>query len=158
MAKVNNVIRLLDSRKIDYQVFELPEEKLGAQGTAAMLGVPAEIVFKTIVVTRKPGKPLLVVVPGSHEVNLKAVAKAVREKKVFLATHAEAEKLTRLQTGGISPLALLNKGFSVILDESAREHAVIHISGGVLGMNIRLGVDDLIRLVNASVAKVGTAE
>lgn len=158
MTIKNNVTRLLDSRKIKYKVFKLPEEKLGAQGTAALLNVPTEMVYKTIVVIRKSEKPLLIVVPGSHEVDLKAVAKAVREKKVFLPTQVEAEKLTKLQTGGISPLALLNKGFSVILDESAQEHEEIHISGGQRGLNIRLGVDDLIKLLNARVAKVSTEQ
>ena len=49
----NNITRLLDQRKIKYTAFELPAEKLGAEVTAEMLGVPPEIVFKTIVVKRE---------------------------------------------------------------------------------------------------------
>jgi Cys-tRNA(Pro)/Cys-tRNA(Cys) deacylase len=61
----NNVTRLLDQRKIQYTLFELPAEKLGAELTAEKLGVPPEIVFKTIVVKREGrGKPILAVVPG----------------------------------------------------------------------------------------------
>ncbi|MBL7164388.1 MAG: Cys-tRNA(Pro) deacylase, partial [Anaerolineales bacterium] len=81
MAK-NNVTRLLDQRKIPYEVFELPEEKLGAKKTAQLLNVPLEIVFKTIVVTRlERVKPILAVVPGNADVDLKALAKALGEKK-----------------------------------------------------------------------------
>ena len=65
MAIVNNVTRLLDQRHIGHEAFELPSEKLGARETASLLGIDPAVVFKTIVVTRdKPGKPLLVVVPG----------------------------------------------------------------------------------------------
>ncbi len=150
----NNVTRLLDSRKVTYSIFELPAEKLGALRTAELLNVSPDMVFKTIVVTRKPGKPILAIIPGSHEVDLKALAKFLGEKKVMLPTQAEAEKLTRLQTGGISPLALLNKGFVIILDASAQEYPEIHISGGQRGLNIRLGVGDLIKLTNARVGLV----
>jgi Cys-tRNA(Pro)/Cys-tRNA(Cys) deacylase len=146
----NNVTRLLDSRKINYTVFELPVEKLGAEDTARILGVPFEIVFKTIVVLReKPGKTILAVVPGIGEVNLKAVASTVGEKKVHLSTQLEAEKITGLQAGGISPLALINRGFTVLLDRSALAHEQIHISGGQRGLNIRLPVKSLIELTNA---------
>jgi Cys-tRNA(Pro)/Cys-tRNA(Cys) deacylase len=146
----NNVTRILDSRKIAYTAFELPAEKLGAEETARILGVPLEIVFKTIVVLReKPGKTILAVVPGTGEVNLKAVASALGEKKVHLPTQAEAEKLTGLQAGGISPLALVNRGFTVLLDRSALAHDQIHVSGGQRGLNIRLPVKALIELTNA---------
>jgi Cys-tRNA(Pro)/Cys-tRNA(Cys) deacylase len=151
----NNITRLLDQRKIKYTAFELPAEKLGAEVTAEMLGVPPEIVFKTIVVKREgKGKPILAVVPGNREVDLKLLAKAVGEKKVFLTTQKEAEQLTQLQAGGISPLALLNRGFQIVLDQSAQNHLEIHISGGQRGLNFRLPVEDLVKLTNARLAEI----
>ena len=151
----NNITRLLDQRKIQYQVFELPAEKLGAEITAEFLGVPAEIVFKTIVIKRDGrGKPILAVVPGNSEVDLKKLAQAVGEKKVYLTTKKEAEALTKLQAGGISPLALINQGFQVVIDQSAQDHAEIHISGGQRGLNIRLAVKDVVQLTNAQPAYI----
>lgn len=159
MAIVNNVTRFLDSRKVRYTAFETPAEKLGAMETAQLLGLEPEAVFKTIVVTReKPKKPLLVVVPGPSSVDLKLLAAAVGEKKVHLPTEREAEQLTGLQAGGISPLALVNKGFQVVIDSSAQNHAEIHISGGQRGLNIRLQVTDLVNLTNARVALVSRPE
>ena len=155
MPTVNNVTRFLDSRKIAYRVYETPSEKLGAQETARILNVPLEVVYKTIVVTReKPKKPLLAVVPGPRNVDLKRLAAALGEKKVYLPTEREAEQLTGLQAGGISPLALLNKGFQVVIDSSAKEQGEIHVSGGQRGLNIRLSVNDLINLTNARVASI----
>lgn len=155
MPTVNNVTRFLDSRKIKYQVFETPAAKLGAMEAAMILNLDPKIVFKTIVVTRdKPGKPVLAVVPGPSNVDLKLLASALGEKKVHLPTEREAEQLTGLQAGGISPLALINKGFQVIIDLSAQKHAEIHVSGGQRGMNIKLPVDDLIKLTNARIASI----
>jgi Cys-tRNA(Pro)/Cys-tRNA(Cys) deacylase len=151
----NNVTRLLDQRKIDYQAYELPEEKLGALETARYLDVAPELVYKTIVVTRKGrGKTILAVVPGTAEVDLKAVAKALDEKKVKLPTQREAEDLTGLEAGGISPLALLNRGFEVVIDTSAQDHEQIHVSGGQIGLNIRLPVDALKKLTKARFAAI----
>jgi Cys-tRNA(Pro)/Cys-tRNA(Cys) deacylase len=159
MPIVNNVTRLLDSRKIFYTAFELPAEKLGALETARLLDVDPATVYKTIVVTREKStgkKPLLVVIPGPNQVDLKALAAFLGEKKVYLPTEREAEALTGLQAGGISPLALLNKGFQVLLDASAREQTEIHVSGGERGLNICLPVESLIRLTNARLAPIST--
>lgn len=159
MPIVNNVTRLLDSRKISYTIHELPAEKLGATETARLLDVEPASVFKTIVVTRdKPKKPLLVVVPGTANVDLKLLAAALGEKKVYLPTEREAEQLTGLQAGGISPLALLNKGFQVVLDASAESYDQIHVSGGQRGLNIRLPVKDLVNLTNARLAHVSRVD
>ena len=155
MPIVNNVTRLLDSRKIPYTAFDTPPEKLGALETAHLLGVEPASVFKTIVVTReKPRKPLLVVVPGPNTVDLKLLAAALGEKKVHLPTEREAEQLTGLQAGGISPLALINKGFQMVIDSSAQNFVEIHVSGGQRGLNIRLTVADLVKLTNARIAPV----
>ncbi len=117
-----------------------------------LLNVPLEQVFKSIVVKREgKGKPILAVVPGSAEVDLKSLAKALGEKKLHLPTEREAEQLTGLQVGGISPLALINKGFQVVLDSSAGKYQEIHISGGQRGLNIRLPVEALISLTHARV-------
>jgi Cys-tRNA(Pro)/Cys-tRNA(Cys) deacylase len=146
----NNVTRLLDSHKIPYTTFDIPPEKLGAEETARILGVPLEIVYKTIVVTRdKPGKPVLAVIPGTCDVDLKLLASFLGEKKVHLPTQNEAEHITGLQAGGISPLALINRGFQVILDLSALNFDKIHISGGQRGLNIRLPVSALIEITKA---------
>jgi Cys-tRNA(Pro)/Cys-tRNA(Cys) deacylase len=151
----NNVTRLLESRRIAFAIHELPAEKLGAVEAAQILGVPAEQVFKAIVITRPgKGKPILAVVPGSSEVDLKRVAQVIGEKKMHLPTEKEAERLTGLQAGGISPLALIQKGFQVLIDESAVTFEKIFISGGQRGLNIELPVDDLVKLTNARLAAI----
>lgn len=155
MPTVNNVTRFLDSRKVAYTAFETPVEKLGALETAEFLNVPPETVFKTIVVTReKPRKPILAVIPGPDSVDLKLLAAFLGEKKVHLPTEREAEGLTGLQAGGISPLALIHKGFQVVVDATALDYPEIHVSGGQRGLNLRLPAADLIKLTNARVSHI----
>lgn len=157
MPPVNNVTRFLDSRKIAYTAFETPPEKLGALEVAHLLNVEPAAVFKTIVVTReKPKKPVLAVVPGPAQVDLKLLAAALGEKKIHLPTEREAEQLTGLQAGGISPLALINKGFQVVIDASAQQLPHIHISGGQRGLNIRLSPHDLAALTHARFAVIAS--
>lgn len=154
MTITTNVTRLLDSKKIPYTAYETPAEKLGALETARLLNVEPASIFKTIVVTREKKKPLLVVVPGNSEVDLKLLAAALGEKKVHLPTEREAEQLTGLQAGGISPLALINKGFQVVIDSSAQMLGEIHVSGGQRGLNIKLPAESLANLVGARFAPI----
>ncbi len=81
MTKVNNITRLLESRKIPYNAFEFSAEKRGALETARLLGVDPELVYKTIVVTRPKGKPILAVIPGPNRVDLKAARKCAGREK-----------------------------------------------------------------------------
>ncbi|MBN2549035.1 MAG: hypothetical protein JXB15_07760 [Anaerolineales bacterium] len=155
MTRTNNITRMLDAKKIPYTAYDLPAEKLGALETARMVGAPAAQVFKSIVVKREgKGKIILAVIPGDREVDLKLLAKALGEKKVHLPTEREAERLTGLQAGGISPLALINRGFQMVIDASARNFAEIHISGGQRGLNILLPVSALVTLTNASLVEI----
>ena len=154
MAITNNVTRFLDSQKVKYTARELPPEKLGTLESARFMNVPEDLVFKTIVTIRDKGKPVLAVIPGPRVVDLKGLASFLGEKKMHLPTEREAEQTTGLQAGGISPLALINKGFQVVIDSSALEFTEIYISGGQRGLNIQLGVKDLARLVNARFGEI----
>ena len=152
MPVKNNVTRLLDARKIVYTTAEYDGSTFhSAEEVAQLIGVPADQVYKTIVTLReeKGKKPLLVMVAGNREIDLKKLAASVGEKKLHIAKHDEAEQLTGLQVGGISALALLAKPFEVCLDRSALDFEHIHISGGQRGLDVQIGVKDLMALTKA---------
>ena len=123
---------------------------------ANAIGLPPEQVFKTLVVlSNEPrSKPMLVIIPGPETLNLKRFAKTISAKKVKMASHEQAEALTGLQTGGISPLALLNKGFEIYLDESAHLFETIAISAGKRGANVELATGDLVKLTRARIVSL----
>jgi Cys-tRNA(Pro)/Cys-tRNA(Cys) deacylase len=153
-----NSMRLLESRKIQYiaKTYDTSDEFHSATDAAQLIGAPVESVYKTLVVLREPpqsGKPILVMVASHREVDLKLLAKSLNEKKLRMATQKEAESLTGLQVGGISALALINRGFEICLDEPALALEQIHISAGKRGVDIQLAVKDLIALMRARSVK-----
>ena len=160
MAKETKTIamKLLEGKKVGYETAVYSPTVRDAEQVAAAVGQDPNVVYKTLVV--KPpernvkAKPMLVLVQSNRRLNLKKLAKAVKAKKLKMATHAEAEKMTGLQVGGISPLALVNKGFAVYLDESAQSIDKIVISAGQRGIQIILGVDDLVKVTRARFADV----
>lgn len=150
----NNVTRFLDSRRVTYQVFTFDyAENDSAVKVAEAIGLPANQVFKTLVVQPEDAnrKPLLVIIPGPDTLDLKVLAKAAKLKKAKMATHEQAEALTGLQTGGISPLALINKGFDIYLDAQAESFTSVAVSAGQRGANVLLPVKDLVSLTRARV-------
>jgi Cys-tRNA(Pro)/Cys-tRNA(Cys) deacylase len=150
MTKKTNAMKLLEGKKVPYESFEYPANLRDAQEVAAALDWPAGQVFKTLVVPRRqPGKPLLVMIPADRQLDLKKLAQAVGEKKLKMATQRDAERLTGLQVGGISALALLNRGFDIYLDETALPYDQIIISAGQRGSQIKLAVPDLVKICRA---------
>jgi Cys-tRNA(Pro)/Cys-tRNA(Cys) deacylase len=149
----NNITRLLDAQKVKYQVFTYRYDDgiHSAAEVAEAIGLPAAQVFKTLVAQADDPKrkPMLVIVPGQDTLDLRVLAKAVNTKKIKMASHADAEKMTGLQTGGISALALIHKGFDVYLDEQANQFEQIAVSAGQRGANILLPVKDLVQLTRA---------
>jgi Cys-tRNA(Pro)/Cys-tRNA(Cys) deacylase len=146
-----NAMRVLDAAKVAYEVFSYSSDIHGAKEAAEVMGVPPEIVYKTLVVLPESGKgrAMLVIVPGSKELSLKVLGQSVGEKKLRMASQKEAEQLTGLLVGGISPLALLQKGFNIFIDKAALDLEVIHISAGQRGINLRLARQDLVRVTKA---------
>jgi Cys-tRNA(Pro)/Cys-tRNA(Cys) deacylase len=149
MAEKLNSMRALEQRKISYTVHKFPASIHSADGVADYLELPREMVYKTLVVLPPAGKPMLLMIAGSGELNLKKAAKATGHKKVQMAPHKEAEKLTGLQTGGISALALFHKNFPVYVDQSALNLDKILVSAGKRGVNLELSTQDLIKITNA---------
>lgn len=146
-------MKLLEGKKVPYEVLEYPPTLRDAVEIATLKGIPPGQLCKTLVVQPPEGqpraKPMLVMLPANRQLDLKKLAKAVGAKKLKMATHAEAEALTGLQVGGISPLALVNKGFAVYLDETARPFSHIYISAGQKGLNLKLPVADLLQITAA---------
>jgi Cys-tRNA(Pro)/Cys-tRNA(Cys) deacylase len=159
--KKSNVIRFLEARRIPYQALTYSVAMRSAAEVARVLGVPAHEVYKTLVVSPPRGRPLLVAIPGPCVLDLKRLAQAIGPKKLRMATQQEAEQLTGLQVGGISALALLERGFQVYLDQSAQALTALLISAGQRGMTLRQCVDDFLslskaRFVDAAVDRGGS--
>jgi Cys-tRNA(Pro)/Cys-tRNA(Cys) deacylase len=151
-----NAMRALDQRKIIYRAVSYSPEIHSATEVAEILEAPPNHVYKTLVVLPESGqgRPMLVMVPGSKELDLKVFGASTGEKKVRMATQREAENLTGLLVGGISAPALLQKGFRVFIDEEALRLDQIYVSAGQRGINLQLARADLIKITEATPVKV----
>jgi Cys-tRNA(Pro)/Cys-tRNA(Cys) deacylase len=155
--KKTHAIRLLESKGIPHRVtvYDDSGEFHSGEEAAALVGAPAESVYKTLVVLRDPpsSKPMLVLIPVAKQADLKALALSLGEKRLRMSTQKEAEKLTGLQVGGISALALQKPGFDILIDEGAILLEKVHVSAGARGMDVELAVEDLVALTEARYVK-----
>ncbi len=150
-----NSIRLLEKKKIPYKVFEFPPDIHSAEGVAEAVGVPPEIVFKSLIAIGPDGSPVIALIPGGKRLNLKKLGSLLGGKKAKMASHDDAEYLTGLKVGGISALSLIHKKWPVFIDASALEHEWILVSAGVRGLNLGIQTKQLIDLVKARIEEIG---
>jgi Cys-tRNA(Pro)/Cys-tRNA(Cys) deacylase len=152
-------MRILEAHGIPYSpvAYEVIDH-LSAGQVAAAIGFPAERTFKTLVVLpeRPHARPILALLPGDTQLDLKKLATATGEKKVQMAPHREAEHLTGLEKGGISPLALMDKGWAVYIDETAILFERIEISAGKVGVGVIVPVEPLMSLLGAKLADISS--
>lgn len=144
-------VRMLEQKRIPHEVFEFDDAIRSAQEVARVTGMPPEQVLKTLVIETDPpkGKPFLMMMPSAFEVELRVLAASVGAKKLRMASHRDAERYTGLKVGGISALALLGKGFDVLIEESAAKFDEVLVSAGQRGFDVKLKVADLVALTNA---------
>ena len=119
---------------------------------AQALGLPAEQVFKTLLVDTGDGLAVGVV-PVTGLLDLKALAAALGVKRVTMADPAAAERSSGMVVGGISPLGQ-RRALPTVVDESVDLFEVVYVSGGRRGLDVGLSPADLVRLTGASVADI----
>ena len=156
-AKVEktNAARLLDRAKIAYELvpYRVDEEHLAATHVAEQLGEDIATVFKTLVLKGDRTGYFVCVVPGNHEVDLKAAAKVSANKKADLIPMKELLPVTGYIRGGCSPIGM-KKAFPTYILASASEHPFIYISAGVRGLQLKIAPSDLAAYVRASFADI----
>ena len=150
-----NAARLLDRAKISYELvpYEVDENNLASTHVAEQLGEDIETVFKTLILSGDRNGYLVCVVPGHHEVDLKAAARVSGNKKVEMLPMKELLPTTGYIRGGCSPIGM-KKRFPTYIHTSCSDHPFIYISAGVRGLQIRIAPADLISFVTAEVADI----
>lgn len=149
-----NAMRILDKKKISYQVNSYTcEEFIDGVHIADKLGQSYEKSFKTLVAVGKSKEHYVFVIPVDKEIDFKKAAKVVGEKSIELVPVKEIQGLTGYIRGGCTPIGM-KKLFKTIIQESAKEHEEIIISGGKLGLQIFLNPKDLIMVVNGEYGDV----
>lgn len=149
-----NAMRLLDRKKIPYEAFPYEcDEFIDGTHSADLIGAPYGQSFKTLVMEGKSGGFYVFVVPIQKEVDRKAAARTVGEKTVDMIHVRDILKITGYVRGGCSPLGM-KKAYPVIFDSSAGEFSEIYISGGRIGLTLKVPVDRLLEVTNGKMADI----
>lgn len=119
------------------------------------LGLPAEKVFKTLLVSLNGHSQnmAVAVIPVSQSLNMKRLAKALNAKKADMANPDDAQRVTGYLLGGISPLGQ-KKALPTVVDNSATQFDTIYVSAGRRGLEIELAPADLISLTRGQFAEL----
>ena len=149
-----NAMRILERLKISYEytTYECDEFTDGVQ-VADKLGYPHELVYKTLVTIGKSGGYYVFVIPIEAEIDFKKAARTVKEKSLEMLHLKDLTKVTGYIRGGCTAIGM-KKQFPTVIQESAKELEQIHISGGRLGMQLKLSPFDLQNAANAEFADV----
>ena len=142
-----NVMRILDQKKIPYQSHMYDsKEAISGMEVATVLNQNPKQVFKTLVTVGASKKNYVFVVPVLGELNLKKAAKAVGEKNIEMIKSKELLSLTGYIHGGCSPIGM-KKLFTTVIDESAKDCETIIFSGGKIGYQVELTLDNLTKVI-----------
>lgn len=147
-----NAMRILDQKKIKYNVFEYPhEEGVCVEGNevARLLNQDPKQVFKTLVTVSNTKKYYVCVIPVLNELDLKKAAKACGEKSLSMIAVKELLPLTGYVRGGCSPIGM-KKAFQTVIDNSALNYDNIIFSGGKIGIQIMMNPNDLSKIIRFS--------
>lgn len=150
-----NAMRQLDAAKIKYEplTYAVDENDLSGTHIADQIGLPQEIVFKTLVARGDKTGPLVFCIPCAKEINLKQAASVTGNKKVEMIAVKELLGLTGYIRGGCSPIGMKKK-FPTYFDRSVLEHEKITVSAGVRGCQLLLQSTELLAFVCAEIVDV----
>ena len=149
-------IKLLEKNNIPHTIHEYvhePSTESYGLEAAKLLEASPLLIYKTLVVQLDNKQLAVAIIPVENSLNLKSIAKIIGNKKASMASKGDVVRSTGYVLGGVSPLAL-KKRISTIIDDSAKLHSKIFISGGKRGLEIELSPIDLAKLCSARFADI----
>ncbi len=149
-----NVMRILDQKKINYKIYHY-EDVISGMDVAETLGENPNQVFKTLVTVGHSKEHYVFLVPVNKELNLKKAANAVKEKSVEMIKSKELLPLTGYIHGGCSPIGM-KKQFKTVIDISAKDFETIIFSGGKIGYQVEVNLNDLQKVIDFTLEDIKT--
>ena len=148
-----NAMRMLSAAKIPFEVmeYEVDENDLSGVHIAEQIGLPREVVFKTLVAKGDKTGPLVFCIPCAEELDLKKAASLTGNKKIEMVAVKDLLGLTGYIRGGCSPIGMKKK-FPTWVDESCMEYERITVSSGTRGAQLLLDRASLLQFVQGKTA------
>ncbi|MBQ9801668.1 MAG: Cys-tRNA(Pro) deacylase [Clostridia bacterium] len=155
MKNKTNVMRMLDAAKIAYRVFEYEVDESNLAGThiAEQIGLPHEIVYKTLVARGDKTGPVVFCIPAALEIDLKKAARVTGNKRIEMIHVKDLLSLTGYIRGGCSPIGMKKK-FPTYLSHHATDKPEVTVSAGVRGAQLLLSTAELIAFTDAKLEDI----
>ncbi len=122
------------------------KEKGGTAVSSVELGVPEEIVIKTLVMEDDRKNPLIVLMHGNKQVSTKELARQIGVKTISPCKPEVADRHSGYQVGGTSPFATRRK-MPVYAEKTIASLDRIFINAGRKGFLIEISPKDLDRIL-----------
>jgi Cys-tRNA(Pro)/Cys-tRNA(Cys) deacylase len=148
-------IKFLKQRKVSFKVIKYRHDEKGAEFASKATGFALEQTIKTLVVNLGNQKYCLTLLPGSRQLDPKALARIFSVKRTSMAEISTAEKLTGYMVGGISPFGT-KKSFPVVMEASIVNYEKIHINAGQRGAMLEMDPADIVRVLKCEVAEIAS--
>lgn len=150
-----NAMRILDRKKVEYSIltYEDKDGKIDGVSVANKIGRDVNTVFKTLVAVGKSGKIYVFIIPVAKELDLRKAANAAKEKNIEMIHVKDITKYTGYIRGGCSPIGM-KKDYATFIDESALKVETIIVSGGKIGVQIEIKVNDLREITNGQICEL----
>lgn len=144
------VMKILDSKRIKYQFYKYnaTSETTGVE-VANILKQNYNQVFKTLVTVGKSNKNYVFVIPVDKELDLKKCASITKEKYVEMIKSKDLLNTTGYVHGGCSPIGM-KKFFPTFIDETIKQFESIIFSGGKIGLQVEVKLEDLSKVIKFS--------
>lgn len=148
-----NAMRLLEQKKISYEVieYEFDEDHLDAIHASNSAGLNPEMVYKTIVMKGSSNNLYVFVTPAEFTISLKKARALTGEKEIELLKLDQLLKYTGYIRGGCSPLGMI-KQYPTYIEALAELEEYIYVSAGKRGVQLKLTPADLQKATGAEFA------
>ena len=157
MAKNNektNAMRILDQKRVAYKSYcYVDTNAISGMDVASVLNENPSQVFKTLVTVGNSKNHYVFLVPVNKELNLKKAAISVGEKSIEMLKSKDLLPLTGYIHGGCSPIGM-KKQYKTVIDISANNYDNIIFSGGKIGYQVELTLEDLKKVISFTLASI----
>lgn len=155
MGTKTNAVRLVEQAGFSCResFYEYDENDLNGNHAAKAMGLPPEMVFKTLVARGPKTGVNVFCIPVCCELDLKLAAKAAGDKSIELIPVKELLGLTGYIRGGCSPIGM-KKHFPTYIDETCQLNEEIAVSAGERGHQMILPYEALVQITNATLSDI----
>ena len=146
MTIEENIIALMKDKNIAYEIFE-HEPVFTNPAMAEALSVSEAETVKSLVLTTKEGRMIVLVLPGDKKVNWKQAAAGAGTKKVSFAKPEAVSEAVGCEVGCVPPFGHFTT-LDIYMDQDLTKKNFVYFNPGVHDKSFKIKAWDLKKLCN----------